>query len=101
METSGPLAQLVERFHGMEEATGSNPVWSTKRNIVGIKKTERFCGSQNRAVKFFKTLSAYGGSSEKKKKEKRKRGGGAGGGVGWVASGLSFSLVWTLPDSNR
>ena len=25
----GPLAHLVERFHGMEEATGSNPVWST------------------------------------------------------------------------
>src|SRR3989338_6757718 len=25
---------------------------------------ERFCGSQNRAVNFFKTLSAYGGSSE-------------------------------------
>ena len=24
----GPLAHLVERFHGMEEATGSNPVWS-------------------------------------------------------------------------
>ena len=27
---SGPLAQLVERFHGMEEATGSSPVRSTK-----------------------------------------------------------------------
>ena len=25
----GPLAQLVERFHGMEEAAGSNPAWST------------------------------------------------------------------------
>jgi hypothetical protein len=25
----GPLAHLVERFHGMEEATGSNPVRST------------------------------------------------------------------------
>ena len=24
----GPLAHLVERFHGMEEATGSIPVWS-------------------------------------------------------------------------
>ena len=27
----GPLAHLVERFHGMEEATGSNPVGSTKK----------------------------------------------------------------------
>ena len=26
----GPLAHLVERAHGMGEATGSNPVWSTK-----------------------------------------------------------------------
>ena len=26
----GPLAHLVERFHGMEEATGSIPVRSTK-----------------------------------------------------------------------
>ena len=24
---------MVERFHGMEEATGSNPVWSTKSTI--------------------------------------------------------------------
>lgn len=26
----GPLAQLVERSHGMGEVTGSNPVGSTK-----------------------------------------------------------------------
>jgi len=32
--------------------------------LFGIKKTERFCGSQNRAINFFKTLSAYGGSGE-------------------------------------
>ena len=25
----GPLAHLVERFHGMEEASGSIPLWST------------------------------------------------------------------------
>ena len=25
----GPLAHLVERFHGMEEVTGSSPVGST------------------------------------------------------------------------
>lgn len=29
-ETQGPLAQLVERFHGMEEVRGSNPLISTK-----------------------------------------------------------------------
>jgi hypothetical protein len=27
----GPLAQLVERFHGMEEVSGSNPLRSTKK----------------------------------------------------------------------
>src|SRR3989339_1354865 len=37
---------------------------TTKRNIVGIRKMERFCGSQNRTINFFKTLSAYGGSGE-------------------------------------
>ncbi|MEY4739748.1 MAG: hypothetical protein RLZZ05_1132 [Bacteroidota bacterium] len=26
----GELAQLVERLHGMQEVTGSNPVFSTK-----------------------------------------------------------------------
>jgi hypothetical protein len=30
-EITGELAQLVERFHGMEEAIGSNPLFSTKR----------------------------------------------------------------------
>ena len=25
----GPLAHLVERFHGMEEVIGSIPIWST------------------------------------------------------------------------
>jgi hypothetical protein len=29
--TPGPLAQLVERLHGMEEVTGSNPVRSTNK----------------------------------------------------------------------
>jgi hypothetical protein len=28
--TIGPLAQLAERFYGIEEVTGSNPVRSTK-----------------------------------------------------------------------
>lgn len=27
---SGPLAQLVERLHGMQEVSGSNPLGSTK-----------------------------------------------------------------------
>ena len=27
---NGPLAQLVERFYGIEKVTGSNPVRSTK-----------------------------------------------------------------------
>ena len=31
IELSGPLAQLVERFHGMEEVAGPNPAWSTHR----------------------------------------------------------------------
>ncbi len=29
MFSLGPLAHLVERFHGMEEASGSIPLWST------------------------------------------------------------------------
>lgn len=28
-EYFGPLAHLVERIHGMDEVTGSIPVWST------------------------------------------------------------------------
>ena len=28
----GPLAQLVERFHGMEEVNGSIPLGSTNKN---------------------------------------------------------------------
>ena len=30
----GELAQLVERLHGMQEVTGSNPVFSTKANTM-------------------------------------------------------------------
>jgi hypothetical protein len=29
----GELAQLVERFHGMEEAIGSNPLFSTLERL--------------------------------------------------------------------
>jgi len=32
--------------------------------LFGIKNMERFCRSQNRALIFAKTLSAYGGSRE-------------------------------------
>ena len=29
VQTIGPLAHLVEHFHGMEGVAGSNPAWST------------------------------------------------------------------------
>ena len=29
----GPLAHLVERTHGMGEASGSSPLWSTKFTV--------------------------------------------------------------------
>ena len=32
----GELAQLVERLHGMQEVTGSNPVFSTKFHPLGM-----------------------------------------------------------------
>src|SRR3989338_9044107 len=38
--------------------------YSTSSNLFGIKNMERFCRSQNRALIFAKTLSAYGGSRE-------------------------------------
>ena len=38
--------------------------YSTSSNLFGINNMERFCGSQNRALIFAKTLSAYGGSRE-------------------------------------
>jgi hypothetical protein len=38
--------------------------YGTRSNLFGIKNMERFCGSQNRALIFAKTLSAYGGSRE-------------------------------------
>lgn len=33
--TWGPLAHLVEHFHGMEGVAGSNPAWSTLTNANG------------------------------------------------------------------
>ena len=38
--------------------------YSTSSNLFGIRNMERFCRSQNRALIFAKTLSAYGGSRE-------------------------------------
>ena len=35
----GELAQLVERLHGMQEVTGSNPVFSTMISAKGIEKS--------------------------------------------------------------
>ena len=32
LEDEGELAQLVERLHGMQEVTGSNPVFSTQKD---------------------------------------------------------------------
>jgi len=45
---------------------GSREVYnySTRSNLFGIKNMERFCGSQNRALIFAKTLSVCGGSRE-------------------------------------
>jgi hypothetical protein len=45
---------------------GSRKVYnySTSSNLFGIRNMERFCRSQNRALIFAKTLSAYGGSRE-------------------------------------
>ncbi len=34
LQPRGELAQLVERLHGMQEATGSNPVFSTKKRSL-------------------------------------------------------------------
>ena len=33
---NGELAQLVERLHGMQEVSGSNPLFSTKKNQAHI-----------------------------------------------------------------
>ena len=39
---------------------GSIPLPRTSSNLFGIKNMERFCGSQNRALIFAKTISAVG-----------------------------------------
>jgi hypothetical protein len=36
---SGALAQLVERLHGMQEVSGSNPLCSTKSRAVELLVT--------------------------------------------------------------
>ena len=48
----GAMAQLVARFHGMEEATGSNPVSSTARTalIRDDAQVERFLLVSNSKV---------------------------------------------------
>lgn len=51
----GPLAHLVERFHGMEEVTGPNPVWSTKkqptsRDLVVFLFVEPICFTSWRKI---------------------------------------------------
>jgi hypothetical protein len=37
VKEKGELAQLVERLHGMQEVTGSNPVFSTKTLLAKNK----------------------------------------------------------------
>ena len=41
LKNFGPLAHLVERIHGMDEVTGSIPVWSTM-NMTN-QKSDIFC----------------------------------------------------------
>ena len=48
----------------LEKSSSKVYNYSTSSNLFGIKNMERFCGSQNRALIFAKTLSAYGGSRE-------------------------------------
>lgn len=38
VEQSGPLAHLVEHFHGMEGVAGSNPAWSTNNRMLSEKR---------------------------------------------------------------
>ena len=38
----GELAQLVERLHGMQEVTGSNPVFSTSFSFNFLLSTNSF-----------------------------------------------------------
>ena len=49
----GELAQLVERLHGMQEVSGSNPLFSTSRFLYFFtKKTLHCCG-----VSFFSKIT--------------------------------------------
>jgi len=48
----------------LEKSSSKVYNYSTRSNLFGIKNMERFCRSQNRALIFAKTLSAYGGSRE-------------------------------------
>jgi hypothetical protein len=60
--SGGGLASLVG--FPLEKSSRKVYNYSTSSNLFGIKNMERFCGSQNRALIFAKTLSAYGGSRE-------------------------------------
>ena len=42
-KTSGGLAQLGERLHGMQEVTGSIPVISTRKKSTAQKRVVLFC----------------------------------------------------------
>src|SRR3989338_7450645 len=58
--SGGGVASLVP----LEKSSRKVYNYSTSSNLFGIKNRERFCGSQNRALIFAKTLSACGGSRE-------------------------------------
>lgn len=53
---NGPVAQLGERFHGMEEVVGSSPIRSTSRRAAGIRL--RRCRWVHPAVAVRVTVSA-------------------------------------------
>ena len=62
--TGGEMADTLALGASAVRHGGSSPLPCTRSNLFGIKNMERFCGSQNRALIFAKTLSAYGGSRE-------------------------------------
>jgi len=68
--SAGGGADLFVQFP-LEKSSSKVYNYSTRSNLFGIRNMERFClpvrqagGSQNRALIFAKTLSAYGGSRE-------------------------------------
>ncbi len=64
------MAQLVARFHGMEEARGSNPLTSTSENGVNalVRAFTPFCFTLSNVVvpgRFWSFYSLPGKTSDK------------------------------------